>query len=250
MLYWPKIFLEVIILPPNSLVIGAVVGLLLRRRLRILGNFIVGISALLWFVLSMPAVSDKFAQKKIEYPPLKVEALDSETRAIVVLTGGLYRKAPEFGGQDTVSFESLSRARYGAVLHRRTGLPLLVVGKGPQSTTAEADVVTSVLTKEFQVPVRWNVPEGRDTIESADAARAILEKINVQSIVLVTNISHMKRASVAFKKAGFKVNPAPVNFYFYEKSRYAFVDFLPWCGALYRSNQMIKERLGAIWNRL
>jgi len=72
MLYWLKIFLEMIILPPNSLVIGAVVGFLLRRRLRILGNFIVGISAVLWFVLSMPAVSDKFAQKEIEYPPLKV----------------------------------------------------------------------------------------------------------------------------------------------------------------------------------
>jgi uncharacterized SAM-binding protein YcdF (DUF218 family) len=136
------------------------------------------------------------------------------------------------------------------VLHRRTGLPLLVVGKGSQSTTAEADVVTSVLMKEFQVPVRWNVPEGCDTIESADAARAILEKINVQSIVLITNISHMKRAEVAFKKVGFKVNPAPVNFYFYEKRRYAVVDFLPWCRALYRSNQMIKEQLGAIWNRL
>ncbi len=69
MLYWLKIFFEVVILPPNSLVIGAVVGLLLRRRLRILGNFIVGLSALLWFVLSMPAVSDKLAQKKLNILP-------------------------------------------------------------------------------------------------------------------------------------------------------------------------------------
>ena len=198
----------------------------------------------------MPAVSEKLTQKRIEYPPLQVETLDSETRAIVVLTGGLYRDAPEFGGYDTVNYESLSRARYGAVLHRRTGLPLLVVGKGSRSKTAEADVVTSVLTKEFLVPVRWNVPEGRDTIESADAVRTILEKINIQSIVLITNISHMKRAVVAFEKAGFKVNPAPVNFYFYAKDSYTFVDFLPWCGALYRNNLMIKERLGTIWNLL
>ena len=103
MQYWLKIFLEVIILPPNSLVIIAVVGFLLRRRLRILGNIIIGISALLWLVLSMPVVSEKLTQKRIEYPPLQVETLDSETRAIVVLTGGLYRDAPEFGGHDTVS---------------------------------------------------------------------------------------------------------------------------------------------------
>jgi len=126
---------------------------------------------------------------------------------------------------------------------------ILEVVKGTQSLTAEADAMTSVLTKEFQVPVRWNVPKGRDTIESADAVKSVLEKIKIQSIVLVTNVSHMKRAAVAFKKAGFKVNPAPVNFNFYNKRRYAFIDFLPWCNALYRSNQMIKERLGKIWTK-
>ena len=131
MLYWLKVFLEVTILPPNSLVIGAAVGLSLRRRYRTLGNAAIMLSAALWFVLSLPVVSGALAPGRTEhYSPLRVEALGSKVGAIVILTAGLYCNAPEYGGHDTAGVMSVWRARYGAMLHRRTGLPLLVVGRG------------------------------------------------------------------------------------------------------------------------
>ncbi len=67
MLYWLKVLLEVIILPPNSLVIAAGVGLAMKRRYRILGNVLVAISTLIWFVLSMPVVSSTLVQSRIEH---------------------------------------------------------------------------------------------------------------------------------------------------------------------------------------
>ena len=250
MLYWLKVFLEVIILPPNSLVIGATVGLWLRRRYSTLGNAAIMLSAALWFLLSLPVVSGALALSRIEhYSPLRVEALGPKVGAIVVLTGGLYRNAPEYGGHDTANITSVWRARYGAMLHRRTGLPLLVVGRGPEaSDVAEANAVAAVLTDEFRVPVRWVVPEGRDTIESAAAAWTTLKNEDIFSIVLVTNYSHMGRARVAFQEAGFEVYPAPT--YYHGTRSQTLLHFLPWAYALAQSSHAINEWLGVVWTQL
>ena len=63
--------------------------------------------------------------------PLAQRALAGEEAqragAIVVLGGGRYDEAPEYG-DDTISLAGLRRVRYAAVLQRRTGLPVLVSG--------------------------------------------------------------------------------------------------------------------------
>ena len=45
----------------------------------------------------------------------------ARTQAIVLLSGGLYARAPEYGGEDTISPTTLFRARYAARLHRLGG---------------------------------------------------------------------------------------------------------------------------------
>src|SRR3954466_12212342 len=57
----------------------------------------------------------------IRWPPLP------QADAIVVLSGGLYYKAPEYGG-DTVNNYVLERMRYAVQLYRLTGKPVLVTG--------------------------------------------------------------------------------------------------------------------------
>ena len=45
----------------------------------------------------------------------------------MILGGGLRRSAPEYGG-DTLGRLTLERLRYGAMLAKRTGLPVMVSG--------------------------------------------------------------------------------------------------------------------------
>ncbi len=54
------------------------------------------------------------------------------------------------------SLKTLALARYGAKLHRETGLPLLVTGGRPLDTAlSEAETVRRVLEDEFGFTVRW-----------------------------------------------------------------------------------------------
>ena len=62
-------------------------------------------------------------------PPLDVGAGTSGAQAIVVLSAEAV-PAPEYGGT-TIGPVTLARVRYGARLHRATGLPILVTGGTP-----------------------------------------------------------------------------------------------------------------------
>ena len=64
---------------------------------------------------------------------------DATGQAIVVLGGGLYPRAVEYGA-DTVSRRSLERVRYAARLQKRMGKPISLAGGNPgraDSTEAE-----------------------------------------------------------------------------------------------------------------
>ena len=76
-------------------------------------------------------------------------------QAIVILGGGTYFEAPEYGDH-TVNRYGLERIRYGAYLHRYTRKPILVTGGDLLGIgSSEAGQMKSVLENEFQVPVKW-----------------------------------------------------------------------------------------------
>ena len=105
--------------------------------------------------------------------------------------------------------------------------------------------MAAVLRDEFGVPVRWVVGRGRDTIESARAAREVLKPEGIGQIALVTSPHHMARAQTAFRGVGFDVLPAPTGFGV--RDGWGIVDFLPRAGALSKSSRAIKEWLGRLW---
>ena len=92
--------------------------------------------------------------KRLEIiPPLQnpVEQSDGERVAIVVLGGGRYSAAPEFG-QDVVGQSTLERLRYAARLHRQTDFPLLVTGGVPlNEAVSEAQLMAESLRNDFLV---------------------------------------------------------------------------------------------------
>lgn len=132
--------------------------------------------------------------------------------AIVVLGGGTYFNAPEYGG-DTVGAITLERLRWAARLHRQTGLPLLVCGGRPfGSVRSEAEQMRTALSEDFGVPVRWMEDRSNTTLENAANVRNELAAAGVNRIVLVTQAAHMRRARLAFARAGFEVVPSPTGF--------------------------------------
>jgi uncharacterized SAM-binding protein YcdF (DUF218 family) len=174
---------------------------------------------------------------------------DRRGQAIIVLGGGKYFSAPEYGGTDTVKSHTLVRLRYAARLHHITGKPILVTGGSPEgSATAEATAMKIVLENEFKSPVRWTEDSSNTTLDNARLSRRLLNTAGVRSIYLVTHAWHMPRAKLAFEHTGFEVIPAPTGFT--TGYRLTVLDFMPSAYALYKSSRFMHEVLGSIWYRL
>ena len=235
-----------LILPPTVLALAGAGGLLLHRWQPRLGRALIAASLLALLLLSSPWLANALQRNLEIYGPIRPDAV-GQAQAIVVLGGGTYHDAPEFGGLDTSNRYGLARARYAAYLHRLSGLPILAAGGAPRGGRTEAEAMGEVLERDFQVKVRWLETRSRDTAENAQYSREVLAKGSVSTVVLVTDAIHMARAKLAFEKAGFVVLPAPTNF---ATDSSGFDFYLPSSGALDLSARAIKEWLGLKLARL
>jgi len=238
-------FLKALLLPPGCILLLAALGLAVRRFRPRLGATLLVASWVLLATLSMPACSS-WLSGTLEYAP-PVETLSGlpAAGAIVVLSADVYAQAPEYGG-DTIGVLSLVRLRYGAWLHRKTGIPLLVTGgRLKESYRPLGDMMAEILRDEFGVPVRWVENESRNTAANARRSAEILRREGVTRIYLVTNATHIPRARAAFEAEGIEVIPAPTGVA--KDARPSPGDFLPRAGALLESTFAIHEWIGRAW---
>lgn len=154
----------------------------------------------------------------------------------------------ELGGRDSVSRLTMERLRYGARLHRMTGLSIAVSG-GPTGklSTPEARLMKNALETDFGVPVRWIEAESQNTAENASLSRS---HFAFHTIVLVTHAMHMRRAIRCFEEGGFHVIPAPVGFVSKSGSGVNFDDFLPTIDGSLGSRRAMYEYFGGAWYKL
>lgn len=234
------------LIAPGCLLLIAAWGLLRLRNRPQSGRGWVALSLGALWLLSMPWFARALLQG-IEIAP--VDPLRAApAQAIVVLGGGQYHNAPEYGTA-TVGEASLMRVRYAAFLHRKTGAPVLVSGGAPEgSPRNEAQVMKATLEEEFQVPVTWAESDSINTLENARASRAILAPLGIHRIYLVTHAWHMRRAHSAFARAGFDVVPAPTLFATHFRT--TALDFMPNAHALRDSSRVMHEWLGLVWYRI
>lgn len=240
-------FISAFMLPPLNLLLVAVVGLLLWHKRPRIARTLLGTSIALLWLLSTPYVAEMLLHK-LEGEPRAVDAHTPLADAIVVLGGGTYFHAPEYGG-DTVSEASLLRIRYAAKLYRETGKPLLVTGGKPVGNTlSEAQQMKQVLEQEFKVPVQWAEGESDNTLENARLSYPILKAAGIKRIYLITHAWHMPRSVQSFQSAGFEVIPAPTAY----STRYQtdLLAFIPSTGALNDSRIFLHEMIGMLWYRL
>ena len=235
-----------LVMPPANLPVLLVVAVLLTWRRPRLARVIVltGLAAL--YALSMPAVSSRLLQT-LEPAP-QAPGADGSGQAIVVLGGGAYIAAPEYGG-DTVNSHTLVRLRYGAHLQRALGKPLLVSGGTHRgSTESEAQAMQRVLKNEFQVPVQWIEDASSNTLANARGSSRVLGPAGIKRIYLVTHAFHMPRARYAFESVGFSVIPAPTGFT--TRGPLSALDFMPTGQAFFSSSWFFHELIGIGWYHL
>ncbi len=209
------------------------------------GGFLLAIlSVVSLLLLNTPLVSRALVVPLEPYPPITAAQLQ-QVQAIVILGGGTYSAAPEYGG-DTVGLVTLERIRYGAHLARQTRLPLLVTGGAPHGGRPEAELMAEALETEFGVKVRWVEGASRDTAENAALSVPLLRADEVKRIALLSHGMHLPRAIPLFEKEGLEVTPAPTGFSTQPPSLLA--TLLP--GGLGRSSAALHEYLGMLFNSL
>jgi uncharacterized SAM-binding protein YcdF (DUF218 family) len=242
------------LLPPLLIILCLWLGLALWRCGS--GRFarlLVLLATLALTLLSSPLVADLLARRVEPYPALTDEAIAAAVsggvQAIVVLAGG-YDRAEEYGGL-SVNTLSLQRLRYGVWLHRRSGLPVaLVGGRVYAHTPSEAALMQEVLEGEYGLAARWVEGHSRNTAENARRAAALLAADGVSRVFLVTHAFHMPRSLEQFRARGLDAVPAPTGFLAGRTWRFSARRLLPAASALQRSYLALHEMLGRLWYAL
>lgn len=232
------------LLPPLSLLLLGTLGFVVAcfRRAGGLALLLASIAGL--FLLSMPAVGTALSGL-LENRHVDRTASPKDAQAIVILGAGSYAAAPEYGG-DTVADATLARLRWGARLHRRSGLPIMVSGGNPGGTrTSEAGQMKAALQDDFHTAVKWTEDKSLNTWESAQYAMQQFAGTNIRRVVLVTHAVHMMRARLAFEQAGFSVSEAPTAFSTFRQP--GILDFLPCPEGLELSHAFVHEVMGLGW---
>jgi uncharacterized SAM-binding protein YcdF (DUF218 family) len=240
-----------LLLPPGGIIMLMFLGLALYRRQAKIAVSLLAVATFSLYALSVGPVA-AWLMAPLERTAV-LSATDprlAERQAIVVLGGGRREHAPEYGGE-TVSSQTLERARYGARLHRQLRLPLAVTGGVLfGGGLAEAHLIASTLREDFVVPVRWVETRSRNTRENAEFTRALLAKDKVVRIVLVSHAAHLPRAEQMFIDQGFDVLLAPTGFNTGPGTALTPFDWIPSAGALSASWFATHEHLGRLWYRL
>ena len=240
---------KALVLPPGGILVLAALGLALRRARPRLGTGLLVSAWVLLALLSMPGFSGWLASTLDRARAIDVAGPAPKADAIVILSGDVYFSAPEYGGQDTIGLLTLMRLRYGAWLHRKTGLPMLVTG-GPlqEGLRPLGEMMAETLEQEFALKARWVETEARTTMGNAKGSARLLRESGVSRILLVTSAMHMPRARAAFEAQGLEVVPAPTGI---AKDDHLIPgDFVPRSSALQESTYALHEWLGRAWYRV
>jgi len=251
-----KPLLSSLVMPLASLVLMSLAGLVLAAQRQHQGKgLLLGLIGLtsLW-LLSCQGVAVWLATYALpQYPPATAAQLKSrKVQAIVVLGGGIYPQAPEYG-QAQPGPATAARLRYGIWLARQTGLPLAFTGgKGwaasGSTTISEAEVAGQVAQQDYGVTIRWLETRSRDTQENASLLAPMLKRDGIGNIALVTDATHMPRSVLAFERQGLAITPAPTDFVL--NTRSGPLLWLPSTEGITASTRVLHELLGLTVARL
>lgn len=246
-MFWLKKIVVAFALPPGTMVVGfLLLAVYLRRRERLAALFSLLMAAFTWIGtthvfadLSLRPLESKYAR------PEKPEG-----DAIVLLCAGSRDWTNVLSAAENLYPHTLERAAAAALLHRKTGLPIIVSGGSPFTAYPEAEAVARWL-QEAGVPPKAILTEtaARDTLESAANVKKLCDGKGYKKILLLTFAYHMPRAVFLFENAGFKdLVPFPVARRAMPGAARDITDYLP--GSSMEARAALNERLGLLVYRL
>ncbi len=238
---------KAVLLPPNLLFILMVLGALVSLRHARFGRILAVAAFALLVVVSAPVTGSLLLRQLTDIEPFFPQAGVRQDAAIVIL-GADATSDLELAGEP-VGRRTLERLRYGARLHRRLGLKVLVTGGALNADRRPVgELMAETLADDFGLVARWREIESRNTYENAVLSSRMLQEAGIGSVYLVTHALHMKRSEAVFVNMGLDVIPAPVGVDD-PKRRWAPEDFIPSAHGLAGSTAAIYELLGRIWYR-
>ena len=236
-----------LVLPPSSLFLLALVGLVLWKVRPRLARWLVGSAGGLLFLLCQPFFGAALL-RSLQGHAVVVDPASGGAGAIVVLTADFHVQAAEYGGP-TVGPLTLERLRYTARLAHETGLPVLACGGRPRKGVAPlAAMAREALERDFETPVKWTEERSGNTRENVAFAAQILHEQQIDTVLLVTHAWHMPRAVAECKSAGLNALPAPTCFRSWPPLELS--SLWPSERALRESTWAIHEWVGRVWYAL
>ena len=233
--------------PPaiNMLMIAA--GLLLIYRMRRTGMLLCVAGLVSLWLLATPIVSTALGRVIEAYPALDISSLPDTSKLAMVVAGSSHFDFADEYGVATPIESGLVRLHYAANLHNRTGLRVLLTG-GPTNKAQKihAEVLAESLSSQFGIEAKWIEKKSATTWQNAAFSAEILQSEGIDTIVLVTQAYHMRRAAMLFELAGFTVIAAPTQL----SPNFPWHDWKYWMptpDALQLSTLVFHETLGLLW---
>ncbi len=233
-MFFLKKLIAYFILPPGLLVIAfAVLGILTKIKL---AKLIAFSFALFVYLLSIEPIKDVLYKPLEEAYPVPSKP---EGDVIVILGGGAYNTG-------ILKEDSTKRLLTGFVLHKQTDLPIILSGSSSISALPEAEIMKGLLlTLGVDKGKVYTDVNSRDTEENAQEVKKLCEKLGCRRVILVTSAYHMRRAVLAFERAGLEVVPYPTDFK--RDMKYNLYSLLPKMGVFADSYKALREYLGLVW---
>ncbi len=242
-----------LILPPAGLLLAAAAGLVCYRRYW--ARFVLAVIVLVFWLLALEPVHDVLLQPlENRYAALPDTDRHSwqTAQAIVLLGGGIYAQAPEFGGRDSLDKDALMRTVYAARLAQQGDFDVYTTGGIVLNEDARPEgVIMAEWLRWLGVsPERIHIEaEAKNTWLNARYIHQMLAPSGIRRILLVTSAYHMSRAVWCFQQQGFEVVAAPVAFRVRRRA-YDLLSWLPSATVLNESCDALHEYLGILWYRI
>lgn len=205
--------------------------------------FSILISIMVLWGSSTKVVAD-FVMTSLErhYPPLAVEAMP--TADAIVILGGITRgTVPGIGLTDLDG--GVDRLVHGARLFKAGKAPVVILsGGGVPGYQPESEAMAEILSF-MGIPLKNMILESksRNTEQNGLNTKGILDEQGMNTVLLVTSASHLRRAQAVFESMGVSVIPAATDYQIVEGAA-SILDWLPSPTALAMTTSGIKEYIG------
>ena len=243
MIYLHKL-LPALVSPLGVIVCLIFVGLVVRRKKLI-------VTALIVLLITALPITGHYSWKILEstFPPKSIDKLKNYD-AVVVLSGMV--SGFKYEGEDYLSWGNPERLFAGIdiIKARKAQFLIFTGGQLPWDDFRPEGEILREKSVEMGVESTRIKVTGPvyNTAQEAEEVRKLINRLELEDVLLVTSSFHMPRAKLLFESNGINVEPFPVNFKALRK-QLNWLYFLPSAGGFGRTSSAMREAIGRLYYR-